>query len=264
MPKQVKITPEVRAVLERGEWAGWLFKLNQPGLDRPLYEAVNKVLVALGGKWNRSHGGHMFSLDAKPAMVAALQSGLAIDQARTAEQFFTPPEVAQRVWAVARLAGGEHVLEPSAGAGALLAEPMRLGCFISAVERDERLADELAEAVHIGTGGHGSGVWKADFMEWRPVARAPIDVVLMNPPFSRGQDMAHVLRAFSFLRPGGVLVSVMSSHWVFAKDRAANDFRAELSRLGDEQYDWEELPAGSFKRSGTGVNTGLLTMHKGN
>ncbi|TMQ90584.1 class I SAM-dependent methyltransferase, partial [Escherichia coli] len=32
--------------------------------------------------------------------------------------------------------------------------------------------------------------------------------VIMNPPISHGQEIRHILRAFSLLRPGGVRVAV--------------------------------------------------------
>ena len=35
-------------------------------LDRPTYQAVNKVLVNIGGKWNRKAKGHVFT-DGDPA-----------------------------------------------------------------------------------------------------------------------------------------------------------------------------------------------------
>lgn len=91
MPKTVDISPEVRDVLARGEWAGWLYRLPEGQLPRPLYEAVDRVLRALGGKWSKAERGHMFSLDAKAAMVAALEQGHVVDQKRTLEQFGVYP-----------------------------------------------------------------------------------------------------------------------------------------------------------------------------
>ena len=53
---------------------------------------------------------------------------------------------------------------------------------------------------------NGVRVQCGDFMEWQPVQY--YSRVIMNPPFSHGQDIRHILRAFSLLRPGGVLVAV--------------------------------------------------------
>lgn len=95
----------------------------------------------------------------------------------------------------------------------------------------------------------------ADFLE---AATAPrFDRVLMNPPFENGQDMDHVGHAYSMLRPGGRLVSVMSPGPFFRQDRKARKFRDWFEARGGEKF---ELPAGSFKESGTGVGTVLVVL----
>ncbi|WP_139353394.1 class I SAM-dependent methyltransferase, partial [Escherichia coli] len=53
---------------------------------------------------------------------------------------------------------------------------------------------------------NGGRVQCGDVMEWQPVQY--YSRIIMNPPFSHGQDIRHILRAFSLLRPGGVLVAV--------------------------------------------------------
>lgn len=255
MARGVSISPEVKAVLERATVEGKVVRLPDERIERPLYVAVDKVLRALGGKWNSRAGGHLFSSGIGGELAEALGSGFVVDAARTAEQFFTPPAVAAKVFARARLARGMTVLEPSAGMGALLAEPLRLDCRIVAVEKDPDLAAGLIGILR----GLTSGVWHADFMDWAPGWLPPVDRVLMNPPFSRGQDMAHVTRAFGFLRRGGVLVSVMSPHWTFAEDKQSEEFRRFVA---SHINSWEPLPDGSFKESGTNVKTGILTLHK--
>lgn len=260
MQKTVEITPEVRDVLARGEWAGWLFRLPPGQLDRPLYEAVNKVLAALGGKWHRGHQGHMFSLDGKPALVEALRVGFAVDQKRTLEQFWTPPDIARRLCDLAGDIKGLDVLEPSAGDGQILFEIIGRGAFPTAVEIDEGLVLQLVSE----TEGRVP-IYGGNFLSWKPrppETPAAFDRAIMNPPFSRGQDMAHVRRAFGLIKPGGMLVSVMSPHWVFATDSLSNAFRGWLSQMGDAAYDWVELPPGSFKSADTAVNSGILTVRK--
>lgn len=260
MPKQVTITPEVRAVLERGAWAeGGTFHLPEGHLERPLYEACDKVLRALGGKWDRKARGHRFAADKRQALEDALNSGVAVDQKRTLEQFFTPPEVAQRAAHYLDIGHTDvrRVLEPSAGAGALVRALRDYEVEqIVMVEIDPALADALSDQA-----GPDDVVICADFLSWEPHPLSPpIDAVLMNPPFGNGADIAHVTRALHYLRPGGVLVSVMSPHWTFAKDRASEAFRGLVN---DHSHDWTPLPEGSFRASDTGVNTGLLTIRKG-
>lgn len=270
MVKKVEITPEVRDVLLRGKWAGWLYRLPEGQLERRLYEAVDKVLRALGGKWHRGHQGHMFGLDAKKAMEAALADGHVVDQKKTLEQFFTPIALARRMTDILGLParGIRHVLEPSAGAGALVQAVMEHGIdHITAVEIDPALCEAISGVIH----HHGNALFRADFMTWEPVSPIPIDAVIMNPPFSLNQDIRHVRRAFDFLRPGGKLVAIMSPHFTFAEDQASKDFRAFVGfrKIGD---DWAEpvanvcsvveLEKGTFRAEGTDVSAVLVTLEK--
>ena len=72
----------------------------------------------------------------------------------------------------------------------------------------------MCDAVEINSGlvrylrdnFNGVRVQCGDFMEWQSVQY--YSRIIMNPPFSHGQDIRHILRAFSLLRPGGVLVAV--------------------------------------------------------
>jgi predicted RNA methylase len=262
MPKKVEITPEVREVLANSTIHGTAQNpvvVLPPGqLDRTLYVEVDKALKALGGKWSRVHLGHVFDRPVEGELAEALTSGVAVDQARTAEQFFTPILIAEQVFDRARLAAGMRVLEPSAGEGALLRRPLAYGCEVIAVERDGRLVQKLIDRM-CGRGGTTTAC--GDFLEWKPdPADPPIDRVLMNPPFGKGADMVHVRRALGFLRPGGILVAIMSPGWTYRSDRQAAEFRAVLA---GHEYLWDPLPEGSFKSSGTSVSTGILTIHKG-
>lgn len=263
MLKTVTLTDDARAVLVRAAIDPNLVALPAGQLERPVYDAVAKFLTALGGKWNRAAQGFHFP-DGTADVRAAIDAGAAVDQKKTMEQFFTPEAVAERMADMAGIRSGSRVLEPSAGAGALVRAALARGADVDAVELDDKLWANLAL---IGT-NQRFRAFHADFLKWTPLPLIPgndpviYDFVMMNPPFSRGQDMHHVLRAFEILRPGGTLVAIMSPHWAFATDGQSNAFRVALSRLGDDNYDWEELPPGTFKESGTSVNTGILTMVK--
>ena len=76
------------------------------------------------------------------------------------------------------------------------------------------------------------------------------DRVLMNPPFSRGQDVAHILHALKFLKPGGRLVALCA---------AGPRQQAELRPLATT---WEELPDGTFADQGTNVRAALMTVKR--
>ncbi|EED1398342.1 class I SAM-dependent methyltransferase [Escherichia coli] len=94
------------------------------------------------------------------------------------------------------------VLDPSAGTGAILRaiRDTAPGAMCDAVEINSGLVRYLRDNFN------GVRVQCCDFMEWQPVQY--YSRIIMNPPFSHGQDIRHILRAFSLLRPGGVLVAV--------------------------------------------------------
>jgi predicted RNA methylase len=276
--KRVEISDEVADVLRRGEWAGWLYRLPAGQLDRRLYEAVDKVLRALGGKWNRGQRGHMFSLDAKAAMVAALDQGHVVDVKGSLEQFWTPDDLAERMVQLVGLAAGQHVLEPNAGNGRIVRAALAAGAWVTAVEISNDLAFDLPALDQLGA----LRVVNQDFLAWQPPADLdPIDVVLMNPPFSQCQDIRHVIHALDLLRHGGVLAAIMSPHFTFATDSTSRAFR-KLIGFPDEfrmpehtpphnfagsvvvaEARVELLPAGTFKLEGTGVNAVLVLIEKG-
>jgi len=94
-----------------------------------------------------------------------------------------------------------------------------------------------------------------DFMKLETSQR--FDRVAMNPPFELRQDISHVTKAFGLLKPSGKLVSVMSAGVTFRQDKKAVDVRELLEA---HQGQILPLPEGSFKESGTGVNTVIVVM----
>jgi 16S rRNA G1207 methylase RsmC len=84
------------------------------------------------------------------------------------------------------------------------------------------------------------------------------DRVLMNPPFTRGQDMAHIRHAFDLLKTGGRLVAICSEGPFFRSDKASEAFR----ELVDDNGWSKRLPEGAFSTSGTMVNTRIVVLDK--
>ena len=66
-------------------------------LDRATYAQVNKVLEALGGKWNRAQKAHLFDGDPNEAVAAAIASGEAVEWTREFQFFETPAPLADRM-----------------------------------------------------------------------------------------------------------------------------------------------------------------------
>lgn len=250
----MKIPEDVLAVLSDMTCDGGAAKITSGQLDRGLYLRTNKVLEALGGTWDRKTKVHRFANgDAAERLDAAIVRG-EVTHARSELGFFpTPPAVAREVIAAAELRPGVRVLEPSAGDGALAVAARAAGATVDCIDiNPTRILTLVA---------HGfAHVEMADFRARDPAAhpRAPYDRVVMNPPFSKQQDVAHVTHAFGFLKPGtGRLVAVMSAGVAFRQDKRTRAFR-ELVAMHHGSI--EDLPEGAFKVSGTGVRTVLVTM----
>lgn len=255
-----KVSDEVREVLSRSIITATSVKLPDGQLARPLYEAVNKVLAAAGGKWDRKSGTHKFASDPREAMGLAVETGKAVNLRTKLQAFYTPAPLADRVAVAVKLKHGYRVLEPSAGAGALVSAAMKIAAVdVDAYDVDPTVQDRLS-AIGVGqaalTGGSLS-VRIQDFLIAEP--NQIYDAVIMNPPFSGGQDIAHVTHAIKFLKRGGRLAAIMWPGWQTATTKAAVAFRALMSTMAEFMV--EDVEPGTFED--TDVATVLLTLRKG-
>lgn len=161
--------------------------------------------------------------------------------------FQTPRPLAARMAELADLSPGLRVLEPSAGLGRLLDEiQQHKPSDITACEVSPDLCREL-----YNLNAPNVRILQRDFLETTGTNYGlAFDRIVMNPPFHMRADIRHTRHALTFLRPGGVLVGLcMATH-----HRAA-----ALQPLADH---WEEIPAGAFRKEGTGVATYLFRIRK--
>lgn len=246
---ETKLTPEVREVLERSIITDRALTLpNQ--LARPLYEAVNKVLLAAGGKWNRSAKAHLFPKDPRVILGLALETGGIVDEKKKLQQFFTPEIVARNLVETVGINAGDTVLEPSAGRGAL--------ALIARAEGGEVRCNEIDMDLVTALRSQGFPTTSLNFLVMDPPTTG-YDKIVMNPPFANEQDIQHVEHALKFLTPGGSLGAIMGAGVKFKQSKRAEAFRARVEALGG----WfEDLEAGAFDESGTGVSTVMLIIEK--
>ena len=244
----MKVENDVLSVLSRATIDGpKLFLTGQ--LDRALYTRTNKVLEAAGGKWDRKAKAHVFTGDAGERVEQIILTGDIVVPKDDFEYFPTPPAVAARVLELADLSPGLVVLEPSAGRGALALPAAAAGCTVDCCELMPANHDYLLQQPTL------RAVTRQDFLQVPP--EQFYDRVIMNPPFSRQADIKHVLHALKFLKPGGRLVSVMAASVSFRENKLTTDFRDLVAARGGAI---EALPEGSFKASGTMVNTVVVTI----
>ncbi len=249
----MQVPQNVLVVLSTMRFEGTLAFLNAGQLDRKLYVRVDETLQAAGGKWNRSKKAHVFDCDAEEAIDRVITTG-EVTTKQDLGFFPTPIALAERMVEEADIQPGDRVLEPSAGTGRIVNALLARTKNVVAVERDLKMRKALA-LLNCSV----SGI--EDFLDFSDITQGGFDHVVMNPPFCRvgkGDHIAHVIHAFSLLRSGGVLVSILPSSVMFRDDKKHFAFRTFVEKHGH----LGELPPLSFRASGTDVNTCFAKMVK--
>lgn len=247
----MKVSTDVLQVLDRAETDGPRLVLTGT-LDRKLYLDTAKVLEAAGGKWNRKAKAHLFDGDAADVIEAVILTGEITSAKQQFGYFPTPAPIVAQLIDLADIQPGMRVLEPSAGRGAIALAAARAGAVVDCVEIQPDHANAL-----VANRERNITVITGDFLTTDP--QPAYDRVVMNPPFAKDADLIHVKHAWEALKPGGRLVAVMSAGVTFRQTNRAVAFRSRLDALGGTLH---PLPDGSFKESGTGVNTVIAVLPK--
>ena len=168
--------------------------------------------------------------------------------------FPTPAAVCARMVEIAAIRQGMKVLEPSAGCGNIADAARDAGAEVDVIEISGELRDILALKGHSLVG--------FDFDDFE-VSAPYADAVLMNPPFGKRSDARHIRKAYSLVKPGGVLVGIASEGLFFGTDAEATSFRHWLDEVGGVS---ERLPDGTFMDPSlpvrTGVSARIVTIFK--
>ena len=179
----------------------------------------------------------------------------------------TPKDAAQFAFRDAWLSG--RVLEPSAGDGALVR--WLLECWDEAAKAPWFKQAPLSIVAYEAHGGRSAQLdaiassdsrvtsIRANFLQALPTG--DFDQVVMNPPFAGTHYIDHVLHAWEFLAPGGKLMAILPITARLGQDPVRQRFQDWVEARCDYGC-WSDLPAQSFKTSGTNVNTTVLTLRK--
>lgn len=267
MPREKRISQEALSVLTECVQDGQVVRIAGGQLDRKLYEEVDSILRAIGGKWNRGRKGHVFQEpvnEVADMLEGCIATGRVIPL-RPNGYFRTPPAVARELILAADIREGMSVLEPSAGDGAIVSELLDFFGWngegllgkrhLTCNELDQKLHLLLLEkftcfrALQAG----GIDILNRDFL----ALDTKYDRIIMNPPFIRLSEIDHILHAQECLKEGGRVVSVASASITFHRAKKAVDFRAHVEQCGYIK----PFPPGSFKESGTMVNCVMCVLN---
>lgn len=174
------------------------------------------------------------------------------------DYFATPEPVGLKMVEWADIRGGESVLEPSVGHGAIgrwFPENSR----VRAIEQSADLASRAALHVN-GDIVHGR------FEDHNIVNK--YDAIVMNPPYGLGGAVAipHLIKATEHLREGGRVVALIPTgpaadkrfeKWFYGQDGSGKSLAPNLHLVGDVR-----MPRVTFERAGTEVPTRIVVIEK--
>lgn len=242
---------------------GNLVKLPAIQLERKTYLEVAKALNLIGGKWKGSKvQAFVFATDPTD-LLASIQGGENRNLKKEFQFFATPPDLAKIMIREAKLEYGHSVLEPSAGQGALLEAiqetdlGLRPDCY-ELMETNRIILQQKKD------NGLSMNILGEDFLIHN--ARRKYDRIIANPPFSKNQDIDHIMKMVECLNPGGRIVSVASMSWTFGSQKKQESFKRfilnEDPMVTNFECSYVEIERETFKESGTLVPSTLITINK--
>lgn len=219
-------------------------------LDRKQYTLINEVLETIWLKRSRKEKAHIADCtqeELQDAIDDIIETGEVETLKETIKKFQfyeTPKEVAEYLVELAEIKDTDRILEPSAWHGAI-ADCILNKETLMTVEIDEKKCNVLRNKWYKPV--------NIDFIAQTAITQ--FHKIIANPPFSKSQDVKHILHMYKCLHKWGRIVSVASAS---IKTRQGKLYD-ELRQLNPEYY---ELPDGSFKESGTMVGTVIVVINK--
>lgn len=227
-----------------------------PMSDGPLenYAEVRKALLNAGAKYKSNT--FVFPTDAQ-LFINRLTGGESVNIKQEFQFFSTPAPLAERMVELAELheydgLGFGSILEPSAGQGSIVKAIHEATGDTSVVCYELMDANREVLKKIPALNILGDDFLKAD-------EASKYNRIIANPPFTKNQDIDHIRKMYAVLDEGGVLVTISSISWTFGSQKKQVQFREWLDEVGAYR---EELPADTFKESGTKVKTILLVIRK--
>ena len=243
---------EVIEIIKQCSADGNILRLPKMELSREDYLAVKKAIEKNGGKWKGGKTfGFVFADRDAADVIDSMVNGFG-DIKKDFQFFATPSDVADLMVAKLEIQPYDKILEPSAGNGALINAVLRLhsDITIDCYELNPLNRKVLEKMANVNVLGD-------DFT--KRLDNEEYDVIIANPPFSKNQDIIHLMKMWNNLRYGGRIACITSTHWMFSNDAKSVEFREWIIGKCTFQH---EFPKGTFKESGTDIATILLILEK--
>jgi hypothetical protein len=255
---EAETSTEAQQVLQNCTVEGNVIKLPPDQLDRKVYADVKRALELIGGKWKGGKTyGFVFKTD-PTELLTQIANGEKRNLKKEYQFFATPAALAERMVSMAELGETEgkgygDILEPSAGQGAIVKAihdatdgAVTVYCY-ELMDINRSILEKMPGVKLIGD----------DFMMAASVVQ--YDRIIANPPFTKNQDIDHILLMYKLLKPGGIMVTLSSPSWQYGSQKKQVEFREWLKNLNAQVHN---IPEGAFKESGTSIRTILIKIKK--
>lgn len=224
-------------------------KLQLPKQQLLHYDEISRRMGKAGGRYVTGRKQFVFEDGVDCAdLLRRLIAGETVNFQQEYQFFATPEgkavEAAEKIRSTLGTLRGKRGLEPSAGTGALANVARQMGADMVVIEAWNVNAIKLR--------AQGYDVIERDFLSVTPEEIGTFDFVLANPPFTRNQDIQHVMHMLQFIRTGGALSVIMSTAWLEGKSKAHAQFKEFLAT---QDVTVTAIEASAFKESGTVVPT---------
>jgi len=130
------------------------------------------------------------------------------------------------------------MLEPSAGNGAIAQRFKDAGYGVDVIEWSPTLQNILALK--------GFNLVDNDFLEF--AEKDEYNLIVMNPPFEKCQDIDHILHAYDLLKSGGRLIAIAGEGVFFRSGQKETNFITWLDHKGADIVELDD----AFKEKGAG------------
>lgn len=214
-----------------------LYSKSQSAVSKTV-EVLEEIGAEVTFSSDKSMAWVSFDYEPRPVIEQLIFGGVVPEQ--TSYQFYpTKSQISEDAAQRLCIEPGKSYCEPSAGLG-------DLACHLPMAST---LCIELAEVRVKVLESKGYNTVKADFLEWAQRNRDQrFDGILMNPPFSKGRALAHLVAAASLIAEDGRLVAILPASMKGTQP------------LDGFHHDWSEPYVDQFE--GTSVRVVILTAHR--
>lgn len=251
MKKEAPLSNLASETLKNSKVEGMVVKLPEGYLDRKIYTEVKTKLELIGGKWKGNKVmGFVFNED-PTALLEEIANGGNRNLKKEFQFFATPDHLCEQLVELAELTNYHTILEPSAGQGAIIKAIHKIvpnvvvDCF-EAMNVNKLFLDKLPNINFLGE----------DFLKY---SGKKFNRIIANPPFSKNQDIDHVMKMWDCLTECGRIVTITSKHWQMSSNKKEVAFKDFLDKTRAKII---EVDGGEFKESGTNVSTVILVIDK--